>query len=156
TGRYKNRTAIGAWIMGNEYAYFDLWEDPNVYPAHRFIGFDALSQEHYRSYLQSTYGDIANLNQKWRTTYADFSKVVIPSDYPPDRTNSVYFDLIQWRKRSIGDFVAAGAVAARKADTNHLETYSMVGGVFNGRDANNTCEDAKTIVARCRLAGAPL
>ena len=32
----------------------------------------------------------------------------------------------------------------------------MVGGIYSGFDANNTCEDAKTIVARCLAAGAPL
>jgi hypothetical protein len=32
----------------------------------------------------------------------------------------------------------------------------MVGGIFNGNDANNTCEDAPAIVAACRRAGAPL
>ena len=32
----------------------------------------------------------------------------------------------------------------------------MVGGLFIGNDANYTCEDAKTIVAGCASAGAPL
>jgi endo-1,4-beta-mannosidase len=56
TGRYKNSQAIGGWILGNEYAYFDLWEDPLVYLTHRFIGFDAYSQASYRQYLASVYG----------------------------------------------------------------------------------------------------
>src|SRR5262245_2538839 len=34
TRRYKDRRAIGGWILGNEYAYFDLWEDPVVYLTH--------------------------------------------------------------------------------------------------------------------------
>jgi len=32
----------------------------------------------------------------------------------------------------------------------------MVGGLFNGRDANYTCEDAKEIVSTCAASGAPL
>jgi hypothetical protein len=157
TGRYKARRAIGGWILGNEYAYFDLWEDPLVYLTHRFIGFDAYSQASYRQYLASVYGgDIAALNARWGTNYASFDAVVMAPQYPDNRVNPGYHDLIQWRKKSIGDFVALGAVAARDADTNHLRTYSMVGGIFNGRDANNACEDARTIVARCEAAGARL
>jgi hypothetical protein len=158
TGRYKSSQAIGGWILGNEYAYFDLWEDPNVYLTHRFIGFDTYSQASYRQYLSLNYGgNIAALNARWGgTDYANFDAVVMAPQYPDDRVNPGYHDLIQWRKQSIGDFVALGAVAARDADPNHLKTYSMVGGIFNGRDANNACEDARTIVARCAAAGARL
>ncbi len=157
TAHFKNSKAIGGWIIGNEYAYFDLWEDPNVYLSHRFIGFDAWSQASFRSYLSSIYGgDINALNTNWQTNYADFNAVVMAPKYPDDRFNPGYHDLIQWRKKSIGDFVALGAVAARDADPNHLKTYSMVGGIFNGRDANYACEDARTIVARCAATNAPL
>jgi hypothetical protein len=157
TGRYQQSRAIGGWILGNEYAYFDLWEDPNVYAVHRFIGYDPYSQAAYHRYLASVYGgNIGALNARWGTAYADFDSVVMASRYPVDRVDPGYHDLIQWRKQSIGDFVALGAVVTRDADPNHLKTYSMVGGIFNGRDANNTCEDARTIVARCAAAGAPL
>ena len=75
--------------------------------------------------------------------------------YPPDRKVG-YNDLTLWREYSIGQFVAVGAVAAKLADPSHLRTYAMVGGLFIGNDANYTCEDAKTIVAGCASAGAPL
>src|SRR5437773_3284475 len=157
TGRYKDSKAIGGWILGNEYAYFDLWEDPNVYLTHRFIGFDAYSQASYRQYLTSTYGgNIAALNARWGTNYANFDAVAMALQYPDNRVDPGYHDLIQWRKKSIGDFVALGAVAARDADPNHLKSYSMVGGIYNGRDANYPCEDARTIVARCAAVEAPL
>jgi hypothetical protein len=157
TGRYRDSRAIGGWILGNEYAYFDLWEDPDVYNVHRFIGYDTFSQASYRQYLASRYGDdIASLNARWGSAYANFDAVAMAPKYPDDRFDPGYHDLIQWRKKSIGDFVALGAGAARDADPNHLKTYSMVGGIFNGRDANQTCEDAKTIVARCVATNAPL
>ncbi len=150
--RYRTNSAIGGWILGNEYAYFDLWET-----THRFLGFDPISQASFRGYLTSVYqGNIAALNANWDTSYSGFGDVVMPRSYPPDRNNPAYHDLIQWRKRSVGDYVAVGAVAARAADANHLLSYSMVGGIFSGIDALNTCEDAKTIVACCRSAGAPL
>ncbi len=152
TSRYKNSPVIGAWILGNEYAYFDLWN-----PDRQFLGFDSYSQASFRAYLASTYaGNIAALNTNWGTSYANFTSVVMPRTFPPDHHNPAYHDLIQWRKQSIGDYVAAGAVGAKLADPNHLHTYSMVGGVFSGVDALYTCEDAKTIVARCAHAGAPL
>ena len=152
TSRYKHSPVIGGWILGNEYAYFDLW---NTY--RQFLGFDSYSQASFRAYLSSLYGgSIGALNANWATSYASFGSVVMPRAYPSHRHNPAYHDLIQWRKKSIGDYVAVGAVAARAADPNHLQTYSMVGGVFSELDGLYTCEDAKTIVARCAAAGAPL
>ncbi|HYV27748.1 MAG TPA: beta-galactosidase, partial [Candidatus Eisenbacteria bacterium] len=157
TERYKTNRAIGGWILGNEYAYFDLWEPPELFPNHRILGYDPISQASFRAYLASLYqNNIAALNTHWRTNYANFDAVMMPGKYPSDRNVPGYHDLIQWRKKSIGDFVALGALAAKAADPNHLKTYSMVGGIFSPVDANITCEDAKTIVARCRAAGAPL
>jgi GH35 family endo-1,4-beta-xylanase len=46
TARYKNSAAIGAWILGNEYAYFDLWE-----PSRSFLGFDSYSLVSFRTFL---------------------------------------------------------------------------------------------------------
>jgi hypothetical protein len=157
TSRYRNSPAIAGWILGNEYAYFDLWEDPALYPVRRFLGYDALSQSRFRDYLRRAYGaNLAALNATWDTAYTNFDSVVMPLDYPANRRSAAYFDLIQWRKQSIGDFVATGALAARHADPNHLLTYSMVGGSFNGRDANYSCEDARVIVSSCKAVGAPL
>ncbi len=152
TSRYKNSPVIGGWILGNEYAYFDLWN-----PDHQFLGFDAYSKASFRAYLSSNYGgNIAALNANWGTSYVSFNAVIMPQNYPANRHNPGYHDLIQWRKKSIGDYVALGAGAARRADPNHLFTYSMVGGIFSGIDGLNTCEDARTIVDRCAAAGAPL
>jgi len=157
TGRYQGSPAIGAWILGNEYAYFDLWEDQTLYPVHRYLGYDPLSQQSFHSFLQSHYQDnIAALNANWQSSYSSFDSVVMPLEYPPDRLFPGYQDLLQWRKQSIANYVALGAVAARQADTNHLCTYSMVGGVFSSYDANYTCEDANSIVTACVSAGAPL
>jgi hypothetical protein len=150
--RYRNSPAIGGWILGNEYAYFDLWES-----AHHLLGFDEFSQSSFRMYLSSLYGaDIAALNSIWETSFAGFESVEMPRIYPSTRDGPGYHDLIQWRKQSIGDFVAQAAIAAKAADPNHLLSYSMVGGIFGESDKLYTCEDARTIVARCRLAGAPL
>ena len=80
----------------------------------------------------------------------------MPRSFPADRAAPAFHDLIQWRQLSIGNFIAAGALTARTFDPNHLLTYSMVGGIFNGNDANNTCEDAPAIVGLRRRAGAPL
>jgi hypothetical protein len=155
--RYQNSSAIGAWILGNEYAYFDLWEDRSLYSAHRFLGYDSISQQSFRGYLKSVYQDnIAELNTNWQSAFPNFDAVVMPLDYPADRHLPGFHDLIQWRKQSIANFVSLGALAAKQADPNHLRTYSMVGGLFNGADANYTCEDARAIVSACGAAGAPL
>lgn len=152
TSRYRNSTAIGAWILGNEYAYFDLWE-----PARRHLGYDEFSLAQFRQYLARVYtNNIAALNANWGSNYTSFAMVQMPRTYPADRHLPAWHDLIQWRKESIGSYTALGSVAAQVGDPNHLRTYSMVGGLFGEADIHYTCEDAKTIVASCAAAGAPL
>lgn len=155
TRRYRDKGIIAGWIVGNEFAYFDLWDSGDI---KHFLGYDDISQGSFRAYLQSAYtNDIARLNANWGSSYADFDSVVMPQPYPAFRTNTPgYFDLVQWRKHSIGEYVAVAARAARRADPNHLVSYSMVGAIFSGNDADYTAEDAKAIVARCAAAGAPL
>lgn len=155
TAHYKDSPVIAGWILGNEYAYFDLWE---TNAAHCFIGYDTnYSLPSFRTYLADVYTNtIASLNNRWGTTYTSFTNIDMPRDYPTNRDSAAYYDLIQWRKKSIGDFIALGSAAALQGDTNHLRSYSMVGGIYNGFDANNTCEDNRTIVERCVAACAPL
>jgi len=152
TGRYRNSDAIGAWILGNEYAYFDLWS-----PERYYVGFDPISLASYQRFLADQYaGDIEALNAAWGSRHAGFGEIPMARQYPRDRLDPGYHDLNLWREHSIGEYVAVGAVAAKRADPNHLRTYSMVGGIFGETDANYTCEDGRTIVERCRVAGAPL
>jgi len=160
--RYKDRTAIGGWILGNEFAFFDLWEDPYRYLVRRFLGYDAISQQSFRDWLAEIYQNDINAlnanwsNAKWPRSYRSFSEAEMPDYYPEERDDPAYHDLVQWRMKSIGDFIALAAVAAKSVDPNHLITYSMVGGIFNGRDANHTAEDDQAIVQACIDAGAPL
>jgi hypothetical protein len=152
TARYKNSPAIAAWILGNEYAYFDLWD-----PSRRFLGFDPYSVASFHAFLAARYtNDIALANANWGTNYSSFDAIPMPQTYPPDRKNPLYYDLIQWRKKSIGNYVAVGALTAKQSDPNHLRSYSMVGALFGEEDIFYTCEDARTIVASCADAGAPL
>jgi hypothetical protein len=153
TSRYKDSPAVGAWILGNEYSYFDLWNETNKL----YFGYDPISLTNFQRYLTNLYDNrIAGLNSNWGTTYTSFGQVAMPVTYPANRLDARYYDLIQWRKHSIGELVAVGAVAARRADTNHLLTYSMIGGIFSGDDNKYTCEDEKVIVQHCAAAGAPL
>jgi Beta-galactosidase len=156
-GRYKDNTTVAAWILGNEFAYFDLWESPTLYPSRRLLGFDSISLGSYRQFLAQRYAnDISMLNRNWGSGYAGFTDIQMQKTYPCDRHDPGYHDLLQWRKQSIGDFIALGAKAVKQADPNHLITYSMVGGIFNGTESNNTYEDGPTIVERCAKAGYPL
>jgi beta-galactosidase GanA len=150
TSKYKNSPAIGGWILGNEYAYYDLWDK-----SRSFLGFDEYSLASFRAYLSTLYtNNIAAANSVWRTAYPGFNAIPMPRTF--DRDSALYYDLEQWRKQSVGDYVALGAQAAKTADPNHLCTYSMVGGLFGEADIFYTCEDARTIVERCRRAGFPL
>ncbi len=159
--RYKASPAIGGWIIGNEFAFYDLWENA---PVKNQVGYDEqVSLPSYRAFLSQTYGgSIERLNGAWGTTFHGFAEVPMARAYPEDRADhqairsSGYHDLIQWRKRTIADFLAAGAKAAKSAAPNQMISYSMVGGILNGLDPNFTAEDPVTISERCRAAGAPL
>ncbi|MBI5556230.1 MAG: beta-galactosidase [Deltaproteobacteria bacterium] len=160
-GHYRQSPAIAGWILGNEFAYYDLWEFSEQ---KNFAGFDSgWSLPAYRKFLADTYHNrISELNGAWGAAYADFSSVPMAASYPPDRNDhqgirgSGYHDLIQWRKQSIAAFIAAGARAAKAASPAQLISYAMVGGIFSGLDSNYTAEDAAAIAASCRAAGAPL
>jgi len=159
--RYKESPAIGGWILGNEFAFYDLWENA---PIKNQVGYDEqTSLPSYRAFLAQTYGgNIERLNSAWGTTFQGFTEVVMARAYPEDRAdheairNSGYHDLIQWRKQTIGDFLAVGAKAAKTVAPDQLISYSIVAGIFNGLDPNYTAEDPLTITERCRAAGAPL
>jgi hypothetical protein len=157
---FRQSPAIAGWILGNEFAFYDLWEGGEQ---KRFVGYDAeWSLPAFRQHLAATYQRIEVLNATWDTDYPDFSTVPMARVHPPDRNDhtairrSGYPDLIRWRKGVIADFIAAGAKAAKTAAPEQLITYSMVGGIFNGLDSNFTAEDALVIAERCKAAGAPL
>ncbi|HBA85477.1 MAG TPA: hypothetical protein DCZ95_15430 [Verrucomicrobia bacterium] len=162
--RYKDYNCIGGWILGNEFAFYDLWEPPNLYPNRRFLGFDTNSSlPSFQAFLTNRYqGDIEILNSTWDMAYADFTEIEMPRTFPADRTNpklvqrTGYNDVIVWRQQKIAEFLSAGVGAAKSVDTNHLVTYAMVGGIFSGFDANNSCEDAATIVSVCAERGTPV
>ena len=94
TAEFRTNAAIGAWILGNEYAYFDLWE-----ASRHYLGYDTnYSIPSFRQYLSSNYhGDITALKGNWLTQYPDFDSVVMPTNYPPDRNDPGFHDLLQWR-----------------------------------------------------------
>ena len=157
---FRQSPAIAGWILGNEFAFYDLWEGGEQ---KRFVGYDAeWSLPAFRQHLAATYQRIEVLNATWDTDYPDFSTVPMARVHPPDRNDhaairrSGYPDLIRWRKGVIADFIAAGAKAAKTAAPEQLITYSMVGGIFNGLDSDFTAEDALVIAERCKAAGAPL
>ena len=71
--RYAGHPALGQWI---------LWNEPNG-------GGDRTSKslDHWRAWLRAHYaGDIARLNQRWRTGFDDFAAVPFPEDIPTPPT----------------------------------------------------------------------
>lgn len=159
-GHFRQSPAIAGWILGNEFAFYDLWEGGEQ---KNFVGYDPeWSLPAYHAYLRRAYQRIEALNAAWDTDYPEFTAVPMARVYPPDRNDhaairrSGYPDLIRWRKQVIADFIAAGAKAAKSAAPEQLITYSMVGGIFNGLDSNFTAEDAVVIAERCKATGAPL
>ena len=125
TARYKDSPAIGGWILGNEYAYFDLWEHPIFTPWHRFLGYDSLGQQSFQTFLRSLYQtNIAALNANWQAGYSDFSSVPMALEYPPDRRFPGFYLPDSMAQAEHRQFCRPVRLAARQADPNHLLTYS--------------------------------
>ena len=124
TGRYQGSPAIGAWILGNEYAYFDLWEDTTLYPVHRSLGYDALSQQSFHNYLQAqVQNSIAALNANWQAAYSNFASVVMPLQYPPNRLFPGY------QARCSGANIASATLstgARRRRGSQTQTTYAPI------------------------------
>src|SRR5208283_604561 len=65
-------------------------------------------------------------------------------------------DMGQWRENSIAHFTSLGAEAARKADPNHLLSYSTVGMQWGEEDWRWHFESRQRITQQCSAVGAPL
>lgn len=118
-GRYKNSKVIAGWVVGNEYGYLGLW-------SFRQEGYDPSTKKAFRSWLETQYsGSISQLNSIWGSSYSSFNDVQMPINF--DKNSPSWADLIQFRKQSLGNFVAFSAKMAKEADPNHLITYSKVG-----------------------------
>jgi hypothetical protein len=158
--RYRGNPTIAAFILGNEFSFYNLFGNRH------FIGFDKTwSIPSYSNFLSRLYGDSADaLNARWGTSYVSVQAAALnmATDYPADSGDyeglrqSGYHDLLQWRANVIAGFVAAGAAAVRKVDPERLLTYSTVGGLFSHSDTTIVGENGVLIASKCREAGAPL
>lgn len=146
--RYKDDPTIAGWIVGNEFGYMGLWSVKQD-------GYDPSCENAFRAWLKIYYSnDIHKLNSVWGTSYTGFNQVIMPEAY--DRNNPAWWDLIQWREGSIGNFIAIGAKAVKTADPDHLVTYAAVGMQWGEEDWRYHAEDPAKIVKACRDTGAPL
>lgn len=152
-------TVLG-WILGSGYGYLEM-------ESMEYIGYDEASQEAFREWLEERYdGDISGLNDRWVndnvTTpgyllgypYSDFSEVDMPTSFGRDKAS--WYDLIQWREKSIADFIARAAQAVRTVDPSHLISYAAVGMQLGEEDWEYNDEDANKIIKACSDIGAPL
>jgi hypothetical protein len=149
-GRYKHSKAIVCWIIGNESGYLGLWSG-------LLDGYDPESEAAFRTWCQAKYTTIANLNDRWGTSYTDFSNIKFVEDYREYGTEGAeWADMVQWREDSIGTFTAIGAKAAKTADTNHMIAYSTVGMQWGEEDWRYHAEDRGKITSACAATNAPV
>lgn len=89
--RYCESPALRQWVIWNE--PLNNVAPPRTGMAHR-------TGEHRRAWhllLQERYGDIGQLNRRWRTGYRDFSAVDFPEDLPhPAHRGSVWESYAPW------------------------------------------------------------
>jgi uncharacterized lipoprotein YddW (UPF0748 family) len=77
---------------------------------------------------------------------------------PPgyDRNNKLWADVVQWRMRSVANFIATGAKAVKSADPNHMLSYSTVGMIWGPEDWRYHAENVAFIAEACQKVGAPI
>ncbi len=148
--RYATNKAVVAWIVGNEYGYLGLWSGI-------LDGYDPESIQAFQNYCQTNYSTIANVNATWGTSFGSFSNITMVNQYsaygPP---GAEWADMGQWRELSIAHFTSLGAEAARKADPNHMLSYSTVGMQWGEEDWRWHFESRQRITQQCSAVGAPL
>jgi hypothetical protein len=100
---------------------------------------------------------IAGANAVWGTTYTNINDLKFVDQYRAYGVEgALWADMVQWREDSIGAFTAVGAVAAKRADTNHLISYSTVGMQWGEEDWRYHAEDRGKITATCLASNAPI
>ena len=148
--RYQDNKAVAAWIVGNEYGYLGLWSG-------LLDGYDPQCEQAFRDWSQAKYTNIAAANATWGTGYESFNDVTLVEQYRAyGAEGAQWADMVQWREDSIADYTAAGARAAKSADTNHLISYSTVGMQWGEEDWRYHAEDRGKITAKCAATNAPV
>ncbi|HPG00553.1 MAG TPA: beta-galactosidase, partial [Kiritimatiellia bacterium] len=148
--RYATNKAIAGWVLGNEYGYLGLWSG-------LLDGYDPNCEQAFRTWCQGKYTTIANANATWGTSYTNFNQLTFPEQYRAYGVEgAIWADAVQWREDSIAGYTAAGARAAKMADTNHLMSYSTVGMQWGEEDWRYHAEDRGKITAACAATNAPL
>ena len=72
--RYKDSKAIVGWIIGNESGYLGLWSG-------LLDGYDPESEAAFRTWCETKYTTISNVNERWGSSYTNFPDIVFVDQY---------------------------------------------------------------------------
>ena len=115
---------------------------PGVYHTHRGMwcgGEDAVRD--FRKSMKEKYKAIEKLNSAWRTVFGDFEEIrPFMKHKAPSRT--AYFDLIEWYRGSMTEYVEFWMKTTREYFPN-TPIYMCTGGLETAEDASMFSEQAK-------------
>ena len=122
---YKNEEAIVAWQIDNEIGHesSDMCYCDECHK--KFI-----------AYLKDRYEDIAELNQRWGTsfwthTYYAFEDIPLPRPSFTAQNPSLRLEWERFRSNSIVDFIKMMTMAIKDIDHNHPVSHDFEGGTIN-------------------------
>jgi len=126
------------WCMGGEALY-------PTYGGGPWADYAPYAVAHYRAWLQLRYGDIARLNEAWRTNYADFSDVHPPK--PPLPRELPTFEWLRYRNVAMAERFQYHFDATKAADPSRLVVTCNHGDLFRGRFATELGQDLNLYAA---------
>ena len=106
----RNDPNFVAWFVDNEIGFDDL---------HRFVWSRHCGKALIAS-LQEHYPDIAVLNSRWGTTFADYNALVAARPEPVLERGPMYEDFIAFERQLYKQYVDVTLRVTRQADSNHL------------------------------------
>lgn len=134
--RYHRHPALAQWV---------LWNEPySRFPGERSDLFDAF----FRTFLRNKYaGDIARLNERWRTGYGDFGEI----PFPPDIAHVDHWWEGGWSSHDLGICLREARVAWMQEQLGWLK--EAVRGI-DGK--TETCINLTTVLDNHPLTGTDL
>lgn len=96
----------------------------------RVFDYSPASVAAFRAWLPAQHGDIATLNRRWRTAFADFPAVVPPAKADP-AVPAAWMDWRRFQVHQIADFMAWQSVFVRRIRPDLSRTTNLDGPINN-------------------------
>ncbi|MCX8082545.1 MAG: beta-galactosidase [bacterium] len=117
--KIKGIQGVPAVLLGNEYTGVGYNSATKNY---EYVGFEAPTQERFRTWLAKRFKTIESLNKYCGTNFKDFKEVT------PLATRRLRYEFWLFQNRSFEEFIKAGHDAIKRVDSERLTSYGKLMG----------------------------